>query len=87
MALESGDIKKAINILKAVKNTSPMFTEAKKILAEVYLTHLKDNRNYIRCYQEIVENANSIENYKLYAEAMEKINEIEEAINAYENAL
>ena len=34
-----------------------------------------------------MENANSIENYKLYAEAMEKINEIEEAINAYENAL
>lgn len=37
IALDTGDIKKAISILKGVKNDSPYFVESRKLLAEINL--------------------------------------------------
>jgi|JI6StandDraft_1071083.scaffolds.fasta_scaffold07203_6 tetratricopeptide repeat protein 21B len=55
ISIETGDIKKAISILKAVKSTSPYFVESRKMLADIHLTHLKSRKNYARCYYEVIE--------------------------------
>lgn len=44
IATQTGDIKKAISILKGVNSDSPYFVQARTMLADVYLTHLKDRR-------------------------------------------
>lgn len=74
ISVETGDIKKAISILKAVKSTSPYFVESRKMLADIHLTHLKSRKNYARCYYEVIETDPSFENYKLYGDALIRIN-------------
>ncbi|CAK75826.1 unnamed protein product (macronuclear) [Paramecium tetraurelia] len=86
IAIESGDIKKAINILKAVQSGQPNFVNSRIILADVYLKYLKDRRNYTRCYAEIIEAEPTAENYKLIGEAFMKINEPQEAVLSYQKA-
>ncbi|CAD8066862.1 unnamed protein product [Paramecium sonneborni] len=86
IAIESGDIKKAINILKAVQSGQPNFVNSRMILADVYLKYLKDRRNYTKCYAEIIEAEPTAENYKLIGEAFMKINEPQEAVLSYQKA-
>lgn len=86
IAIESNDIKKAMSILKAVQKDSTYFVESRKMLADIHLKYLKSRKGYARCYYEIVENNESFENYKIYGDAMIKINEPEDAAFAYEKA-
>lgn len=86
IAVESGDIKKAMSILKQVKTDSPYFVESRKVLAEIHLKYLKSRKGYARCYYEIIETNPTFENYKIYGDALIKINEPEEASVAYEKA-
>ncbi len=44
ISIATGDIKKAISILKGVTKDSSYFVESRKILADVYLNHLKERR-------------------------------------------
>ena len=44
IAIKGGDIKKAISILKGVSTESSYYVQSRKLLADVYLTHLKDRR-------------------------------------------
>lgn len=55
IAVESGDIKKAMSILKGVKPDSPYFVESRKMLADIHLQHLKNRKGYAKCYYEIIE--------------------------------
>ena len=55
IAVESGDIKKAMSILKQVKIDSPYFVESRRVLADVHLKYLKSKKGYARCYNEIIE--------------------------------
>ena len=50
IAVESGDIKKAMSILRAVKSDSPYFVESRKLLADIHLQHLKNRKGYAKCY-------------------------------------
>ena len=50
ISVESGDIKKAMSILKAVKADSPYFVESRKLLADIHLEHLKNRKGYAKCY-------------------------------------
>lgn len=86
IAIESNDIKKAMSILKAVKADSTYFVESRKMLADIHLKFLKSRKGYARCYYEIIETNPSFENYKIYGDALIKINEPEEASTAYEKA-
>jgi tetratricopeptide repeat protein 21B len=86
IAVESGDIKKAMSILKQVKTDSPYFVESRKVLADIHLKYLKSRKGYARCYYEIIETNPTFENYKIYGDALIKINEPEEASVAYEKA-
>ncbi|EGR31890.1 tetratricopeptide repeat protein [Ichthyophthirius multifiliis] len=86
IAINSGDVKKAISILKGVQQDSPYFLRAKQILADVYLEQLRDKRNYAKCYTDMVDLDQSFENYKLLGDALVKIREMEDAAKAYEKA-
>lgn len=79
IAILSGDVKKAISILKGVKVDSPYFVQSRKILADIYLEHLKDRRQYAKCYTDLVDQEASFNNYKLLGDALMKIHEPEEA--------
>lgn len=86
IAVESGDIKKAMSILKGVKPESPYFVESRKLLADIHLKHLKNRKGYAKCYYEIIEAVPTFENFKVYGDGLVKINEPEEATIAYEKA-
>lgn len=75
IAIESNDIKKAMSILKAVQKESTYFVESRKMLADIHLKYLKSRKGYARCYYEIIDSNPSFENYKIYGDAMIKINE------------
>ena len=61
--IETGDIKKALDILKTVDASSSNFVEAKKLMATIYLNNLKDRRNFAKCYLDMIEADPSFENY------------------------
>lgn len=50
IAVETGDIKKAMSILKQVKGDSLYFVESRKLLADIHLQSLKNRKGYARCY-------------------------------------
>jgi len=87
VALKSGDIKKALNMLKQTPKDSAHFKEIKIAMANIYLSKMMDRRQYAKCYSDIVEANPSTENYVLLGAALMKIQEPEEAIKAYEKAL
>jgi len=87
MALKMGDVKKALAMLKKITPDNISYTEAKKKQAQIYLDELKDRVNYQRCYLEILDSFPSVENFKLTASALMDIQEPEEAIKYYEQAL
>lgn len=39
-------------------------------MADIYLKHLKDRRNYAKCYVDLIEAAPTFDNYKLLANAL-----------------
>ena len=86
IAIQTGDIKKALSILKAVTPDSPYFVESRKIMADVYLTNLMDRRHYAKCYKDLIDNNPSFDNYKLLGDALMRIQEPEDAIMAYTEA-
>ena len=74
ISVESGDIKKAMSILRAVKSDSPYFVESRKLLADIHLEHLKNRKGYAKCYYEIIEAVPTFENFKIYGDGLVKIN-------------
>lgn len=86
IAIQTGDIKKALSILKAVTPESPYFVESRKIMADVYLNHLIDRRHYAKCYKDLIDFNPSFDNYKLLGDALMRIQEPEDAIMAYTEA-
>lgn len=87
MALLSEDLKKAISILKNVDPNSNGYMESKKKLASIYLDHMKQRRQYAKCFSDLAEKYPRVENLKLYGDALMKIQEPGEAIIAYKKAL
>lgn len=86
IAIESGDVKKAMSILKGVRSDSPYFVQSRKMLADIHLNHLKSRKGYAKCYYEIIEAVPTFENFKIYGDALVGINEPEQATIAYEKA-
>jgi tetratricopeptide repeat protein 21B len=87
IAVAGGDIQKALSILRAVDSKSPYFVEAKRLMADIYLKNLLDRRHFAKCYIDLVDASPTFENYKMLGEAFFKIQEPEDAIQAYEGAL
>ena len=87
IAIKKGDIKQALNILKGITPESPHFKQAKTAMADIYLGSMQNRRLYAKCFYDIVEQEDSVENYLLLGEALMSIQEPEEAITVYEKAL
>lgn len=87
LAMKMGDTKKALNMLKKIQPDNRSFIQAKKKQAQIYLDELKDRNNYTRCYLEILDADQSVQNFKMVASALMDIQEPEEAIQYYEKAL
>ena len=87
IALVSGDLKKAIGILKNVEPNAKGYMEARKKLAFIYLDHMKQRRQYAMCYKDLTDSFPTFENLKLLGDALMKIQEPHQAIEAYQRAL
>lgn len=53
-------------------------------MADIYLLHRKNRRQYASCYQELANKNQSVHSFILLGEAYIKIQEPERAIKAYE---
>uniref|UniRef100_A0A3Q2H4W9 Tetratricopeptide repeat protein 21B n=1 Tax=Equus caballus TaxID=9796 RepID=A0A3Q2H4W9_HORSE len=87
LALAQGDVERALSMLRNVTAEQPYFIEAKEKMADIYLKHRKEKMLYITCYREIAERMPSPRSFLLLGDAYMNIQEPEEAIVAYEQAL
>ncbi|XP_037379346.1 tetratricopeptide repeat protein 21B isoform X1 [Talpa occidentalis] len=87
LALAQGDVERALNMLRNVTSEQPYFIEVKEKMADIYLKHRKEKMLYITCYREISERMPSPRSFLLLGDAYMNIQEPEEAIVAYEQAL
>ncbi|XP_007539386.1 tetratricopeptide repeat protein 21B isoform X1 [Erinaceus europaeus] len=87
LTLAQGDVERALNMLRNVNAQQPYFTEAKEKMADIYLKHRKEKMLYITCYREIAEKIPGPRSLLLLGDAYMNIQEPEEAIVAYEQAL
>lgn len=55
-------------------------------MAAVYLDHMKDRRHYAKCYTDLITHNPSASNYKLLGLALLKIQEPQDALNAFKSA-
>ena len=86
LALRSGNLKNALNMLKKIPSSSPFFKDAKIKMADIYLTYLMDRRHFTKCYLDILKSEETTDNYKLVGDALMRIQEPEEAIEFYDKA-
>lgn len=84
--VDLGDIKKALDILRTVDSSNASFADSRKQMADIYLKHLKDRRNFAKCYVDLIEADPTYENYKLLARALMNIQEPEDAIFYFKKA-
>ncbi|KAM5325686.1 tetratricopeptide repeat protein 21B [Glossophaga mutica] len=87
LALAHGDVERALSMLRNVTPEQTYFIEAKEKMADIYLKHRKEKMLYITCYREIAERMPSPRSFLLLGDAYMNIQEPEEAIVAYEQAL
>ncbi|XP_012885344.1 PREDICTED: tetratricopeptide repeat protein 21B isoform X1 [Dipodomys ordii] len=87
LALAQGDTEQALNMLRNVTAEQPYFIETKEKMADIYLKYRKEKMLYITCYREIAERMPSPRSFLLLGDAYMNIQEPEEAIVAYEQAL
>ncbi|XP_054978983.1 tetratricopeptide repeat protein 21B [Sorex araneus] len=87
LALSHGDVERALSMLQSVTAEQPYFTEAKEKMADIYLKYRKEKMLYIACYREVAERLPSPRSFLLLGDAYMNIQEPEEAIVAYEQAL
>jgi len=80
LSVASGDIKKALSILKAVDSTSSYFVPSRKLMGDIYLKKMLDRRHYAQCYIDIIDAFPTYENYKGLGDAFMKIQEPEDAV-------
>ncbi|XP_036998976.2 tetratricopeptide repeat protein 21B [Artibeus jamaicensis] len=87
LALAHGDVERALSMLRNVTAEQTYFIEAKEKMADIYLKYRKEKMLYITCYREIAERMPSPRSFLLLGDAYMNIQEPEDAIVAYEQAL
>jgi len=87
LALQRGDIENALALLRMVPPDNSNYAKAKMVMANIYLQYRNDQRQYARCYQELVEKNPSMHTQILLAEAYLRIQEPEKAIASFKTAL
>ncbi|CAN7998156.1 unnamed protein product [Ixodes hexagonus] len=87
LALSRGNIDEALTLLRNIGPDQPYFQQAREKMADIYLTHRKDPRLYASCYREVIEKFPVPQSYLMLGDAYMKIQEPDNAIGAYEQAL
>ncbi|XP_037998869.1 tetratricopeptide repeat protein 21B isoform X3 [Motacilla alba alba] len=87
LAIAQGDVKHALTMLRNITPEQPYFVQAKEKMADIYLQYRKDKKLYAACYSDLVEKLPSAHTFLLLGDAYMNIQEPDEAIEAYEQAL
>ncbi|XP_039350644.1 tetratricopeptide repeat protein 21B isoform X4 [Mauremys reevesii] len=87
LALAQGDIEQALTMLRNITYEQPYFVQAKEKMADIYLQYRKEKKLYASCYRDLVDKLPSSHTFLLLGDAYMNIQEPEEAIEVYEQAL
>ncbi|XP_030344690.1 tetratricopeptide repeat protein 21B isoform X2 [Strigops habroptila] len=87
LAIAQGDVEQALTMLRNITPEQPYFVQAKEKMADIYLHHRKDKRLYAGCYRDLVEKLPNAHTLLLLGDAYMNIQEPDEAIEVYEQAL
>eukprot|EP00033_Pygsuia_biforma_P003684 GCRY01004036.1.p1 GENE.GCRY01004036.1~~GCRY01004036.1.p1 ORF type:complete len:948 (-),score=254.42 GCRY01004036.1:6-2849(-) len=87
LMVAKNDIQGAIDLLRGINAAKRYFVQAKTALANIYLEHKRDQRQYAQCFREIVQGVPSIHTLLLLGNAYLTILEPEKAISVFESAL
>uniref|UniRef100_A0A8C3K4I9 Tetratricopeptide repeat protein 21B n=1 Tax=Calidris pygmaea TaxID=425635 RepID=A0A8C3K4I9_9CHAR len=87
LAIAQGDVEQALTMLRNITPEQPYFVQAKEKMADVYLQYRKDKKLYAGCYRDLVEKLPSAHTFLLLGDAYLNIQEPDEAIEVYEQAL
>ncbi|NWY76297.1 TT21B protein, partial [Erithacus rubecula] len=87
LAIAQGDVKHALTMLHNITPEQPYFVQAKVKMADIYLHYKKDKKLYAACYSDLVEKLPSAHTFLLLGDAYMNIQEPDEAIEVYEQAL
>jgi tetratricopeptide repeat protein 21B len=74
--ISSGNFDKALNILMTIQPNQSCFVAAKSKMAEIYLKHKNDVKNYAKCYSEIVQKKPTVDACVLLGDAYMNIQEV-----------
>ncbi|EFO97534.1 hypothetical protein CRE_08582 [Caenorhabditis remanei] len=85
--LTKGHVEKALSILKKIQPGQSNFHLSRIKMAEIYLEEKKDKRMFAACYRELLKVEPTPGSYSLLGDAFMKVQEPEDAINFYEQAL
>uniref|UniRef100_A0A1I7TW51 TPR_REGION domain-containing protein n=1 Tax=Caenorhabditis tropicalis TaxID=1561998 RepID=A0A1I7TW51_9PELO len=85
--LTKGHVEKALAILKKIQPGQSNFHLSRIKMAEIYLEEKKDKRMFASCYRELLKVEPTPGSYSLLGDAFMKVQEPEDAINFYEQAL
>ncbi|KFD52697.1 hypothetical protein M513_06353 [Trichuris suis] len=87
LLLRRNDVNKALNLLSEISSDKWYYVQARKVMADIYLTYRKDKRQYIACFKEMMHSSPTPEIFIAAGEAYARILEMEKAIEMYETAL
>ncbi|TMW56987.1 hypothetical protein Poli38472_002912 [Pythium oligandrum] len=87
LAIKRGDYDAAIAMLSSVPQSSPAFTKAQMVKADIFLQYRKDKHQYARCYQELVAMNPSHATHVSMAEAYLRIQLLDQAIESFRAAM
>jgi tetratricopeptide repeat protein 21B len=87
LAIEKGEVDQALNMLRSMKPDHPQFAIAKAAMADIYMKHRKDKKQFARCYKAIVDHQPTVQNYLILGDALLSIQEPSDAIKAFQQAM
>uniref|UniRef100_A0A803T842 Tetratricopeptide repeat protein 21B n=1 Tax=Anolis carolinensis TaxID=28377 RepID=A0A803T842_ANOCA len=87
LALAQEDVEGALTMLRNITPEQTYYVQAKEKMAQVYLEYRKDKKLYASCYRDLVEKMPSSHTFLLLGDAYMNIQEPEEALEVYEQAL
>uniref|UniRef100_A0A8C6YVJ4 Tetratricopeptide repeat domain 21B n=1 Tax=Nothoprocta perdicaria TaxID=30464 RepID=A0A8C6YVJ4_NOTPE len=87
LSLAQGDVEQALTMLRNITPEQPYFVQAKEKMADIYLQCRKDKKLYAGCYRDLVEKLPNAHTLLLLGDAYMNIQEPDEAIEVYEQAL
>ncbi|NXL43527.1 TT21B protein, partial [Podilymbus podiceps] len=87
LAIAQGDVEQALTMLRNTTPEQPYFVQAKLKMADIYLQYRKDKKLYAGCYRDLVEKLPGAHTFLLLGDAYMNIQEPDEAIEVYEQAL